>query len=103
MLNGDIYEGEFKDGVFSGKGEMYYKNLNSQEAVYRGMFRNHKRCGFGEMVWGDDKEKFLGNWNQDQRVKGELQMLDGSVYIGEFKNDTFHGKGKLCFSKRLKP
>lgn len=82
---------------------MQYVNLNGQQAVYKGMFRNHKRSGFGEMTWGNGKEKYIGYWNADQRVNGELTMLDGSVYIGDFKNDTFHGKGKLRFSTKLKP
>ena len=49
--NGDTYEEEFKDGLFSGKGEMCYKNLKSAEGTYKGMFRNHRREGYGEMIW----------------------------------------------------
>lgn len=46
--NGDVYIGEFKDGLFSGEGKLTYKNLDDfgyDEAVYVGKFRNSKREG----------------------------------------------------------
>jgi len=66
--NGDEYEGEFRDGVFSGEGKMIYRNLETsyyEEAVYLGRFRNHKRHGYGEIKWGGGKESYKGMWSND--------------------------------------
>lgn len=30
--------------------------------------------------------------------QGKLQLSDGTVYVGEFANDSFHGQGKLTLS-----
>jgi hypothetical protein len=31
-----------------------------------------------------------------------MKMVDGTVYEGEFKNDVFHGKGKIMFKTQKK-
>ena len=59
--NGDIYEGEFKDGKFNGNGTYKYKNGN----IYEGEFKN---------VY------FYG--------KGIYKYNNGNIYEGEFKNDN---------------
>jgi hypothetical protein len=46
------------------------------------------------MIWSDGTV-YKGLWHNDQRVKGKLKMKNGAIYKGEFKNDLFHGKGKL--------
>ena len=59
FANGDEYVGEFRDGVFSGKGRMVYRNMEEgfyEEAVYEGGFRNMKREGYGEMTWAGGRE-----------------------------------------------
>lgn len=68
FANGDLFEGDFRDGVFSGQGKMIYKNLDSEyyeEAIYTGGFRNQKREGYGEMVWNVGREVFKGYWKSD--------------------------------------
>lgn len=42
---------------------MTYKNLDSfgyEETVYEGNFKNHKREGYGVMLWRNGKEEFRG-------------------------------------------
>lgn len=97
--NGNEYTGEFKDGVFSGHGQLTYKDLGyggSGKATYIGGFRGHKRQGYGEMTWGNVKpdgsgEMYKGQWHNDKRVKGWLRMQDGSEYEGDWKDDVMHG------------
>mmetsp|Transcript_15959 Transcript_15959/g.15366 ORF Transcript_15959/g.15366 Transcript_15959/m.15366 type:complete len:166 (+) Transcript_15959:1516-2013(+) len=100
LRNDDTYEGEFKDGVFSGKGTMIHKSYDEfamGECVYVGLFRNNKKEGQGEMICPMTKEKFTGIWHLDQRWNGTMVMIDGSVYEGEWKNDRMHGKGRLTY------
>jgi hypothetical protein len=54
------------------------------------------------MKWGLSREEFKGEWRNDQRVKGVMKMVDGSVYDGEWKNDVMHGIGKLYFKSNSK-
>lgn len=57
--NRDLYEGEFKDGYFSGYGTMryrsiqnpYYSDLFDQEGVYHGQWKMGRREGEGRMTW----------------------------------------------------
>lgn len=79
---------------------MTYKNLDDygyDEVIYTGQFRNQKREGLGEMKWRNGKDYFKGLFHNDLRVYGLMKMADGSEYEGEWKNDVFHGKGKLKF------
>lgn len=97
--NGDRYKGEFKDGRQSGKGKFVYKNLKTQSgdkmnATYEGSWKAGKRHGKGIMQWGDGSE-FHGDWINDNRVKGRMIMVDGTEYVGTFKDDYFHGRGKI--------
>jgi hypothetical protein len=69
--NGDVYDGEVKDGKRHGKGKMIY----SDNMVYE------------------------GEWNDDNRKgRGKLTFPDGSYYDGEFKDNKMEGNGKMKFS-----
>lgn len=48
------------------------------------------------MNWPDGS-KFEGEWLNDKRVRGKLQMPDNNIYEGEFRNDKFHGVGKITY------
>ena len=49
------------------------------------------------MTWTVGKEQFKGWFKGDQRFKGTMTLSDGNIYEGEWKNDAFHGQGKLTF------
>ena len=57
--NRDLYEGEFKDGDFSGYGVMryrgmenpYYNQVYDHEGVYYGYWKMGRREGQGRMLW----------------------------------------------------
>ncbi len=63
--NGDIYEGEFKNGEFNGDG--HFKSL-SYDFDYNGYFKKNEFNGYGTL-----KSK-------------------GTKFVGEFKNGVPHGK-----------
>ena len=65
--NGEILEGRFINGKLEGKGIL----RNSEGSSYIGDFVGSKRDGYGEL----ETEK--------------------AYYRGEFKNDKFHGRGKI--------
>ena len=62
--NGDRYEGDFKDGKFEGKGTYYFKNGNR----FEGNYKNDKKEGEGIMYYSNgDSEK--GFWINDELKK----------------------------------
>lgn len=66
--NGDIYDGGWKNGIFSGHGIMKYRNGD----IYDGEWENGERNGEGEYTW-----------------------KNGGVYIGKYKNGLREGYGEF--------
>ena len=106
FTNGDQFMGIFKDGRPNGYGEMNYKNsvgsttpgLEYEMAQYKGQFRSGKREGKGKMIWADGS-CFEGSWSNDLRQYGRMVMTNGCIYIGQFREDKFHGE----YEKLLMP
>lgn len=113
FVNGDVYEGMFKDGKRCGHGKMQYKSIRryndfgedvvSQKsageieldwAVYDGNWNDNCRHGYGVMKWSDDSV-YKGEWRKDERYYGKMIMVTGNEYTGYWKHDRFHGKGTL--------
>ena len=65
---GGYYEGQFRDGVRNGEGEMTYR----EGGMYKGMFLNDRRHG-----------------------SGTLTYPSGRIYQGDFVNDKFEGYGTM--------
>ena len=74
---GDIYEGEFKHDTMEGKGIYYFKDGRS----YEGEFKNGNRSGNGI-----NSIIFIGT----------MRYLNNAIYIGEWKDNRQHGKGKFA-------
>ncbi|MCO5560881.1 hypothetical protein L7F22_014501 [Adiantum nelumboides] len=114
--NGDVYEGEFHQGRFSGSG-VYHFYLSGRyegdwvdgkfdgygvETWARGScYRGHYRCGLREgygvyrFFTGD---VFSGEWSKGQsHGRGIQTCVDGSRYVGEFKWGLKHGFGHYHF------
>ena len=68
------YSGSFKDGLFDGKGYL----ITPENNVYKGKFLKGEKSG-----------------------EGEYKLNTGYVYIGGFKNDLYHGMGKLYDNKKI--
>lgn len=69
-LSYKLYEGDYKKGLYSGKGTIYFQGFKD----YEGEFKNDKKNGKG-------KEYYEGT-----------TILR---YEGSYKNNLYHGKGKL--------
>jgi hypothetical protein len=53
---GNVYEGDFVDGVFNGKGK-----LATNDGEYVGEFKNGEQHGKGEFKWGNGSS-YRGNY-----------------------------------------
>jgi len=62
--NGDIYEGESKEGFPHGKGKMIYKKDDYDRKMYEGEWKNYLYHGKGKILWtnGDTYEGEFVNW-----------------------------------------
>jgi hypothetical protein len=73
--NGDIYEGNWKDGKPWGQGTMKYANRD----IYIGNWENGK-------PWGE----------------GTMNYANRDIYIGNWENGKRHGKGKMTYTNNIK-
>jgi len=95
-LSGQKYIGNFKDGLFHGKGTQFSKN----DSIYEGGFKNGERHGYGCVSAKKDKSYYHGQWVNGLRSgNGIFDFGDGGIYKGKWQNDTMHGKGILTESK----
>ncbi|KAH3731876.1 hypothetical protein Pelo_17294 [Pelomyxa schiedti] len=71
-----VYEGEWDRHQWHGAGT--WKSPDGSGDIYHGRFDHGKKCGTGRMLLGD------GGSNSSQ---------GGGSYVGEWKDDLFHGRG----------
>ena len=87
--NGDVYEGDFKKGEFTGSGRFVRKD----GARYDGEFRNWLFHGRGRFT--DNTNTWEGTF-VDGSLEGQGKATEWrGTYEGEFKSGQFHGQGKL--------
>lgn len=120
--NGDVYEGEFYRGKFSGSGVYYFYKSGRYEgdwvdgkydgygvetwargSRYRGQYRQGMREGYGiyRFYTGD---VYSGHWSNGQSHGFGMQTCgDGSCYVGEFKWGVKHGVGYYHFRYLTSP
>ena len=56
-------------------------------AVYKGQWKDEKRCGYGVQVWPDGA-KYEGYWKDDKaHGKGKFYHAEGDVYEGDWVED----------------
>ena len=113
--NGNYYDGELWDGVYSNRGTLYVKQLGS---TYTGSFRNGRKHGKGTEKtkeytyvgeFANDRFHYAGrlnykngDWadgtfNLGKLISGKCKRTesDGSVYEGEIGQGVYNGMGKL--------
>ena len=93
--NGDVYIGEVNNGnKRHGKGKMTYKRAGM---VYEGEWKNGLYYGKGKKTYGNG-DWYKGGWKDGyQHGQGKYTYAHGSVYEGEFKNRARHGQGKMIY------
>lgn len=106
------YKGTFKDGQFHGKG-----SFHSEQNYYKGEWKKSLKHGYGEELtqgayykgWFDKGKKYgqgkLFKFTQDLndlkvqqeqiKISKKIKQISDLIYSGEFKEDLFHGQGKI--------
>lgn len=112
--HGQVYEGDFLDGEFSGFG-MY----SSSCGTYQGQFLNGKKHGLSVYDYGDghifkgrhahgvvhgygelispDKGVISGWLDSWRDGTGVWRLPDGTVYVGQFKDEKRNGQGQITY------
>jgi len=92
--SGNYYVGDFDKGLMHGKGEMVFSNGDT----YKGGFEKGDFSGKGilKYVAGDHYE---GDFRKSEwSGKGIYKSVDGDIYEGEFEKNMFQGKGNYKVS-----
>lgn len=85
--NGDVYEGEFQDGVKHGHGTLQIGNAAVHD-IYIGNWRHGKRHGYGVIDDNSRGEKYMGMWQDDHRHgNGLVITLSGLYYEAVFAHN----------------
>lgn len=88
--NGDIYDGEWKQGVKSGNG--MWKGINNES--YIGEWKDSKCEGYGVHVWANG-DRYEGEWKGClKHGSGRIYYQNGDIYVGGHYNGKMHGKGQ---------
>jgi hypothetical protein len=119
-----LYKGELSlDGKFNGYGELFYKNGKKLE----GKFENGKLNGYGRLINLFGINCYEGYFKDNQLLDGKGKIIkiedngdkiiyEGDIknmkkegkgieknknytYLGSFKDDLRHGKGKIIFNE----
>ncbi|GHU27050.1 hypothetical protein FACS1894152_2990 [Bacilli bacterium] len=96
--NGDVYVGQWKDGIINGKGIMRYANGD----IYEGDWFNDKMNGRGTFTTRKNGEVYVGDFKDGLKSgKGVLTYANGDICEGQWENDMMNGQGvfKLCTGK----
>ena len=94
FLNGDVYEGEFRNYLPHGKGKKTFLNGSFYEGEFLNGVPHGKGMGRIFLIGGGVYEGKLLNGKPHGRGKASL---DSKVYEGDFLNGAPHGRGKETF------
>lgn len=116
LPNGDLYEGEFQNSVYNGKGKLVTNNgeiyegnfINGEKnglcsylfpdgTVYNGLILNGFFDGEGNIKWNNGIQ-YKGNFSRSTLTGfGVMTNLEGDKYIGFFDKNYMNGQGKFYF------
>lgn len=97
--NSEIYEGHWKNDKKNGKGTLIFKNDGTK---YEGEFKDNLFSGKGELI-SNNGTSYEGEFlNNHMHGKGYLKGSNGHTYEGNFQNGFFHGKGKFKWNDNSK-
>ena len=80
-MNGDRYEGEWKDHLRHGQGTYYYQETGSK---YVGLWRKGKMTGHGEII--HKNHKFVGKFKDNYVIINFKNNLNSKYKIIFLKN-----------------
>ena len=89
-----MYDGEFKDNNFHGKGTFNFFNGD----VYTGEWRADKMQGRGVMTYANG-DVYDGEWKDNYKDgQGTMMFHNGDIYKGEFSRGKMHGQGTYTYA-----
>ena len=93
-----VYEGEWRKGMFHGRGVCYYGEYGCEHR-YEGEFQNGLREGTGTMYYPSGNV-YEGMWHLGKREgHGKFSWKEsGSYYVGEFKDGEMSGQGEIVYA-----
>lgn len=91
---GDIYEGFWDHNQRQGQGTLRFTNGD----VFSGEWSNDKRNGHGAYVFASSQ--LVGNWVDNECVRGKWIRSDLSSYNGQFEDGKPIGSGIFCHSNK---
>jgi hypothetical protein len=87
-VNGNIYQGHWKNDEKSGTGTMTYATGD----MYKGNWTNSNKDGRGKMTYSNGNV-YQGNWKDDEKFgTGTMTYATGDMYKGEWGN-WYHRRG----------
>ena len=101
--SGDLYVGEFVDGLREGRGTLNLVNGNR----YVGEWEENQFHGFGVFTYAIFREgsvmirgrRYEGHFEKGRMSgRGILILGQGDVYEGHFENDQYSGEGTITLA-----
>ena len=90
------YSGDYISGYRTGQGLYCW-----EVGYYRGGFLNNQHHGKGEWLYSDGGYYSGEIYNGIRQGYGILEYKSGNKYEGDFKSNTFDGKGKFTLSNGI--
>ncbi|MFH5923129.1 MORN repeat-containing protein [Roseomonas xinghualingensis] len=95
MANGDLYQGEFRDGRAAGRGTLQFRG--SDGSTYEGEFRDDLPNGQGVRSWRNGA-RYTGAWVAGVRQgTGTMNYGNGTSYTGAWRNNQRSGIGTMNY------
>ena len=98
IINGDIFDGYYKNGIREGKCTITYRNKDK----FIGTLKEGKKDGYGEIFFKTNTTYKGGFKNNLYEGKGEIISKSGYYYKGEFLEGLRHGDNCTEIKKDFK-
>ena len=86
------YSGQMQNGFPNGEGKAIYED----KAIYSGMFKKGLKHGNNGRYENTDGTIFMGNFRDDLRTgKGKLLRTDGTIFEGIWIENKINGEGRI--------
>jgi hypothetical protein len=90
--NNVSYVGQIKKNKYHGNGTIYYNETGN---LYKGQFKEGLKHGIGEFQFYNG-DKYIGNFYQDEiHGNGKYILTNGYIYEGDFTIGSMLGKGQM--------
>ena len=98
-INGEKFEGFYKNGIREGKCTITYSNKD----IFEGNLVDGKKDGFGKQFYFKTNTKYIGEFkNNVYEGKGEITSDNGYYFKGEFLGGLRHGDNCIEEKKGFK-